>query len=331
MRSTELQFVDDREIGCPRCQRPRPLDAPSCPHCGAKDVLEPLSAYTLNFRISSLLVLTALVAVCVAVARLSPGLGVACMIVVSASALRAALLVRERKRHRYEVTLVDLWRLFVWSMLGVLLGGFVFFMACLMESAVLTLVLGPAELFRELAAWFVFLLAVHAIAGALISWDAACQRTLLRAVVWGLGSSAVVLFAELTLPVTFALWTLLLPLATALAGMIHVASRRGGGRQVRAFAFGHSAALSLAGLAGLAVVPRSVLGPEAVALGLLSLAAALWPTLVTAYILGLVWSWDDAFPAPRQVVEGYYRAARPGRPAEAVSVEPAAEGIEFQE
>ena len=75
LRRSEMQFVDDQQVTCPKCSVTRPIAAPTCPSCGTREVLDSPSEKTLNFHISSIFLLTTIVAICVALFQVQSPVG----------------------------------------------------------------------------------------------------------------------------------------------------------------------------------------------------------------------------------------------------------------
>lgn len=295
LRTTELQFVDDEQLACPNCGAVRPINATACPRCGTRELLEALADNTQNFRISSLLMLTTLVGICLALCRLAWPVGIAAFVITGLATWRTVLLVGERKKHRYPVVGADLGRFFAASLGGVVLGFFIFGVTWTFGMMLLGAIAAPIMYASQpvaLVIAVIFLVATHVGAAHLI------YRRLKTRAPFAVGG-AVGLLAAVVVALAFAVrlagiseWTLILPVATGSLGTLVAASRRGSGWRAQAFLTGHSAMISLVGLAGLSLVSSR---SEPAAAFLMS-GFLLVPILLSMMVLQSVWKWDDAFP-----------------------------------
>lgn len=122
LRDTELRFVDGETITCPRCSQSRPATNRSCPNCGSAEMLERLNPHTSNFQITSLFRVMTVVAICLAIARFELTCGVVAGIFSGLTMLTTAMLIRERKRHRYPVSTRETANIFLRSAGHVFVG-----------------------------------------------------------------------------------------------------------------------------------------------------------------------------------------------------------------
>jgi hypothetical protein len=318
LRSTELLFVDDQTVTCPHCSRQRPVTSEFCPSCGGRDVLllDSLSPYSANFHLSSLLMLTTLIAVCFAVARIRLEAGIAMFVITGLATLRTGLLISERKRHRYPVSSRDVRRLFGMSVGGIILALFVLGVTLGFGGLMLGTFFAALELNSPAAALSLFILVVIlslALAIRLVRRPAPSYRPLLTGVGLAWGSGLLVLVVATTPRNTDAagfvmLWVFIAATATA----VHYASRRGGTPRAKSFVVGFSIGLcTLAAVAALASRNRVV---EDVALFFGMSGIYLWPVLLTIMTLETIWSWDDAFPNITRRAERVGDAALPQTP-----------------
>ncbi len=296
LRGTELRFLDEEEVVCPQCSATRPGTVPSCPQCGAEQVLESLTRDRLTFGISTMFALTTMVAVCVALTRISPILGVPAFLILGVSAFRSALLIRERKRYRYSVSLQDLGRIFAGSLLGLFIGGAVFGLTCFLGGMVVAAIsmpfMGSLDYPAVVEAILAILLLVstHVVAGFLICWKAKKLDALAAGGVVGL------VFGSFTVLGCFWNYTVALPLAGLAVGSyffpaLWMSCYRGGAARVKAFTVGHSSATALLGV--ICFFGFNVYRIETTHF---ALSILLVPTLLAIVTLEKVWSWDDAFP-----------------------------------
>ena len=241
LRATELLFVERDQVVCPRCSKPRPAAANTCPNCGAQHLLEELSQNARNFHISKLLWVTALVGVCLAIYRITPFLGIPAFMIAGCATLRVALLLEERKKHRYSVKTRDMLRLFGGSVGGILAALFAFggswFALSIFGVGVATAASQSFEVFIALVA---ILLAATHVPANIWAWKSLGLRPCLTGVFVAVagGSFVAVLWGP-----GLGRWLILLPLLSALLGSSLLACRRGGGARAMAYVVGHSSGL----------------------------------------------------------------------------------------
>ena len=231
LRPTELLFVDQQTVACPCCTRMRPISAESCRYCGGRDVLGALSQQSANFHLSSLLLLTTVIAVCFALTRISLVLGIPAFTLTGLATLRTALLIRLRKQHRYPVSTHDAIRLFGTSTLGITLALFVFAGTCMGGGFMLGSVLGGLAMGSQsiTIVVFVLVLIVSAVgAVAVVGTRRAGRRMLLAGfgAAWAFGLATYIV-ARLADPDVIALMLLVNVLSAAFAALV-LACRRGG-------------------------------------------------------------------------------------------------------
>lgn len=296
LRSTEMLFVEGDQVACPSCSALRPFAAKTCPSCGAEQLLESLSGNTRNFQISSLLLLTTLVGICLALCRLTPAIGVPAFIVSGFAVLRSALLIEERKKHRYPTAAKDMLRLFAGSVAGIVAAS-VAFVVSWAVGAIFFGGIGEAVVGSPTVAIVlltIFLGTSHLVTG-IFAWrhDASRRMFVIALAFAGLTGGLVVLLHAVGLEVV-AHWSGLLPLSIACVGPIIVACRRGGAERAKGFLIGFSSAISLLGLV---VVSLYGINPRA-EVGLVFLASGchLLPLLLAVVTMQGIWKWDDAFP-----------------------------------
>ncbi len=329
LRPTEMRFVDDQSMVCPHCSRPRRVTDESCPHCSARAVLESLSRDTANFHISSLLLLTTLIAVCLALTRVSLALGIPAFLIVGLATLRTGLLVRHRKRHRYPVFTKDLLRLFGWSITGILLA-FVAFGGALMVGGFFLAMLANTFLPRsETTAVIVFvLLIIGGEVGAIVMVGRRRESRPLLLI--GTASAAVggliVLTAALGMRPDFASLTMLSFFAALGLSAVAIACGNGGVARAKSFIVGCSAGMCMLAVADLLLLSPWRNDEIGVAFGV-SAALLLWPTLLSIMVLEKLWSWDDAFPKVAARTHPMIHAQR-SRTPRAIRIEDDA-GIKF--
>lgn len=323
LQPTEMLFGDEQQVRCPHCGRARPFDSASCPHCGGHDVLPPLSHRSESFQLSTLLLLITLAAACLAVLRLVPALGIIALVLLAFTTLRTALLVRERKRYRYGVSVTTLADLFLRNCAAVLVAMFIVGGSFVVETVFLNLALEPIFRMSELHGYAVLSLTsiVLSVTAALGTRGKPGRR---RATVAGL-LMALVLCGALTILALAAGGSVATLLFAPLAGLVFLptlvlACRRGGVGPAKSLLIGYAVGLSLCGSLLFSLLPPEIAG------GVLITSLYLWPILITIWGLEQIWSWDDAFPpvsARRRFSAGPSHSSGPPR-----QVEPDA-GIDF--
>ncbi len=299
LRPTEIQFLDDQTVVCPTCSRQRPAAQTSCPDCGSRGVLQSLSLHTANFHISSLFLLTTLIAFCFALARIALWLAVPASMIAALATLRTWLLAQERKRHRYPTSPADLIRLFGWSVLGIIIAILVFGGTCFALQLPLGLLLGGIAMHSEVIAVVLLVLAVIAsesAAVALFVRRRASRVKLLVGAAPAFGSGLLILSCTAWVVSYEIVHLLMLLLFTGvLLAAVWLGCRRNGGSDVRAFVVGCSIGICTLGAA--ALLPLNWWMREAGMYLFVLGGVFLWPALVSIVTLEKIWSWDDAFPA----------------------------------
>ncbi len=297
LRSTEIQFVDDRTMACPRCGRQRPVSPTPCSYCGSRDLLEPTARHAVNFRISSLMLLTALVAFCLVLGRVAVVLGILAFGVFGLAALRTALLIRERKRFRYPVFTRDMLQIFALSIFGILVAIVVFiavsFLCALPANIIASL---PATRNAPLSAMFITVAIVGLQGGAVYLIGLRRERRGMilagAATGWITGAIVVGMVASGLNAAAGLAWLILI----AVFGLIVLTfgCQRGGAIRARALVVGYSIGLSTLGGTVFLLVPGGSFQGVGIALAMSSFF--LWPILLSIMTLEGLWSWDDAFP-----------------------------------
>ncbi len=297
LRSTEMLFVDDQDVVCPHCGRHRPLADDACPHCGGHDVLESAAKYTANFRISSLMLLTSLFAVCFALGRIAVVLGIVAFTFLALALLRTMLLVRQRKRFRYPVASRDLMRMFGQSLLGIIAAGVVFGMAGVAIGFVLAAFFSTIAWNGKVGAIVVFVLLVagsQAGAVVMVGRRRESRRMMLIGLLaaWAVGICILTIVGSISRGVaeTVAMMIFLNIGTVALL----LACRRGGAVRAKGWIVGCSVGLcSLGG--SVMLIASNRFGYSFGDLFSVS-SFLIWPTLLSIMALEGMWSWDDAFP-----------------------------------
>jgi hypothetical protein len=328
LQPTELKFVDDQLVTCPHCSRPRPVASERCPICGKESVLEDLSRSSESFHLSTLLIITTLLAVCLALMRVALPLGIALLVFLTLTGVRTAALIRERKRHRYPVTPRDLRRLFGASAWGVCLGMLTL-VVCLFGGGFVLAAVFTSMAFADERVAVYTLVTFNAIAlGILCSvyWRERDRRR------WMLiGFAAACVFGLLVF--TLALMTRRTYIAAtmspflliaALLGALFLSLRRGGAVRARSYLVGFATGLGCLGVPALFILRTDF----AISFEFSSLL--IWPALVTFFVLENHWSWDDAFPRISRIYASPDRMPTPFIAPVTDRGEPD-EGIEFTE
>ncbi|MFT5526535.1 MAG: RNA polymerase subunit RPABC4/transcription elongation factor Spt4, partial [Pirellulaceae bacterium] len=302
LQETELVFVDE-EITCSECKRVRPATEHQCPDCGAGVKLKSLTKGTFNYQISGIFLVMTVIAICAAVGRYLPALGIGLLFLATLAGVRTILLVQERKRHRYPTGTNDLVRLFWGRVGGVILAGVVFVISILGESFVFGAIIIPSMYHSEEAGLaFLGLATIVAHAGAIYMLvrklgDANWKPFIIGAVFAFVSAVVIVLVASLLPPSRFRYWNPLYelvaiaPLLIAMLGTIVCAASHGAALRSMQFFTGYSAAATLFTGFALLFGMRNPLLAALVAFGFV-----LWPVLLTIISLNAIWSWDDAFP-----------------------------------
>ncbi len=330
LRATEMLFLEHPTVVCPHCRQPRPVADETCPHCGDMSVLESLSPHTSNFHISSLLLVTTLFAICFAAARIAIGVGVVAFMIAGAAALRTALLVGERKRFRYPISIRILLRLFGRSVVGIIFAivifGVLLFMGGVILGGVFSQIMGQSESFG-LVCWAILMLAGVVAAIVLVGRRRESRLMLLiGAVVACLLAIAVLCIVRMGRGE----WVEpLLLLSLPIGGLLTLclACHRGGLDCAKSFLVGYAAGFYLSGAVAL-LLPGGRM-QQGIAVTFVASGFLLWPALLTILALENFWSWDDAFPSV---------ASRPRMNADStraqggiVVIAEAKEGIEFSD
>ncbi len=292
LRSTEMAFVEDCVV-CPKCSAKRSATEPNCARCGAAQVLESQSENTLNFNLSSMFLVTTVVAVCVAITRVVPFLGISAFIVVGLSGYRTMLLIRERKRFRYPVAMGDVWQLMMASFVCILASVAVFVGTGFLGGIFLIAMIEPfgRTSWGALIVAAVYLGGTHGILGVhtcrkSINWPTFAGGAITGLIV-GISTIVIVLNFEIVESLVLA------SVATTFAGGLWLASRRGGNRSVRPYLIGHSSAMVGIGFVAVSQTFGQYYG---IVEFFLLWSAMLIPTLLSVLVLEKLWSWDDAFP-----------------------------------
>ncbi|MCA9178549.1 MAG: zinc ribbon domain-containing protein [Planctomycetales bacterium] len=317
--ATEMVFVDNTTMRCPVCSAERPGDAECCPCCGAEQRLQSFAANSgVSFHISSLLIATTLLAVCLALMRVVMPLGIIALTITLLAGYRTALLTFERKRLRYPVSDSQAFELFLHSVGGVVLAGAVLVMLLFAWNMALFGMLyalgsggGSASFFgiMEFGLFMVTGTVVGLLATAPQFW-----KDLFRGVVAGLLAGAPMLIDNRNEP-----W-LLLPIAAMFLGAMAFLSRRGGAVRARAYCTGLAIALWLESL---------FQGPPLNEPLFAILCAQLVPILLTMLLMERIWSWEDVFTSDRHPgARHHYAFADAHRPMAIYPQEPV-EGIEY--
>jgi hypothetical protein len=300
LQPTELLFVDDQTVTCPHCKRERSAQQEWCPHCGTEDILASLSKHSTNFHLSSLLLLTTLIAVCFALFRIAPGLGTAAFLMVAFSTVRTAILVRERKRHRYPTALRDVIKFFATSVAGILLMLAVFVGVSFGAGFFLGMIVTTlAWRSNEVGVVLFFVISVASVASALyVVWQSPqFRRTLWRSItastLCGLMTVVAFWYAQPELSAFILLFFLCATACTAIV----LACRRQGAGHVKSLIVGTCFGLWLVGNICLLPVHSRVAREMAPMMGIFGLG--IWPALLSVMAIERFWSWDDAFPYVR--------------------------------
>ena len=240
LQSTELLFVDDQEIDCPHCGARRSIDEAVCSHCGESAVLESLSPHANTFHISSIMLLTALIAVCLALGNLSPEIGLIAIVATTLVVLRMLVLTHERKRHRYPPsTLKEVAQLLMTGYTGLFLaalaGG-----ACAFMGGLALIPIVHAIPFRHGPFWFFVFLGMTHVPVLLRVWLKEGNH---RVILAAFAASSIAAIAMLGFYTTFDSWyrywyAPAAPYLLACIPVIWLACRRGGAAKARSFAIG---------------------------------------------------------------------------------------------
>ncbi len=296
LRSTEILFVDDQTVICPNCARERPRGDAVCPHCGTQEMLARAAIHTSTFRISSVMLLTTLIAVCLALGRFSPFLGILLSCLLAFATLRTILLVRHRKRFKYPTSPRDVMRLFGMSVVGIIVACLAFAVVWVVLAFVTIAFFGRSagESLGFIIAAILMIVASEVGAVVLVAWRQEGRRMLLIGIVvasiaafaafeiaGGVGSGVA---AGIVLTILLNIGVIALALAC----------RPGGASRAKGWIVGCSVGLSSAG--GLGMLFATSRTGEMLGTAFVGACYLVWPILVGILVLEGMWSWDDAFP-----------------------------------
>ena len=192
LQSSEILFIDDEGVACPNCSTRRPVGIEECPQCGKTELLD-ASQHADNFHLSTIFILTTLVAICVGLVRVEPALGVIVSLVLGLSTIRTVVLLRERKRHRYPIVVRDMWRIFGKSIVGVVLFCAVWCFVCFFGGVILMGIANEMYVVH-IPALIILLAAIHIPAGMIMMRFVRHRKLFFTGIVVGsVASGAVVL------------------------------------------------------------------------------------------------------------------------------------------
>lgn len=293
LQSSEIIFIDDQMITCPGCSTQRPKGLKVCPQCGGNQLLDSPSQYANNYHLSTIFVVTTVVAICFALINVEPVVGIVVSALLGVSALRTAVLARERKRHRYPIAARDMRRIFGKSFVGII--------------AFLTIWCGVAFFFAMIVTDFVFeihhfeipvlvivLAAVQVPSGILVFRGSRARQEMLAGAAVGfvVGFAVVISWSLVSLGNAWLL--ILLPFTSCLLGILFLLLQQKG--NAKEYVTAHFSATTAVGIVG-AVLEGSLRECAPTMLSILGLF--LCPTLLSLLALERIWRWDDAFPIIR--------------------------------
>jgi|GEM_PF-5013275 len=299
LQETELLFVDD-EITCSECKQKRPATQLNCPNCGTSVELKSLTTGNFNFQISGIFIVMTVIAVCAAVGRFAPPLGIGMFLLSALAGVRTVILVQERKRHRYPAGSTDLMRFFGGSIGGIIIAGIVYGTTQVGVFFLLGVLVFPFMMYRDMNGYFMLgFTMLFAHAGAIYMLKQRVKDGDWKVAYIGGGFafvSAVAIFMG-SMVFSFRQFYFLqelfacIPVGIAFVATIVCSAFRGGALRAMLFYTGFSSAAIVFTAIGFLCDWQNPLYA-----GLGSASVTLCPVLLTILSLGAFWSWDDAFP-----------------------------------